>query len=113
MEILRESLGALCLVFGAVFCVIGGSGLLRLPDVYSRIHGAGVVDTLGAALILIGLMFEPAHWTVQMKLLGVVFFLYVTGSTATHALAQAAHASGVEPWFAPEDPQARSEGEES
>ena len=72
-------------------------GILRLPDLYSRMHGAGIIDTLGAANILIGLAFEPAHWTVVVKLLSILFFLYVTSATATHALAHAAWTSGLEP----------------
>lgn len=96
----------LLLVPGSLFCVVGALGLLRLPDVYSRMHGAGVVDTLGAALILIGLMFTHSHWTVVVKLAGILFFLYVTSSTATHALAHAAWASGVEPVVADDAPRA-------
>lgn len=97
MEMAREVSVWLLLCSGAAFCVIGGIGLLRLPDVYSRMHAAGLIDTAGAALILIGLMLEPAHWTVIVKLLVILFFLYVTTSTATHALAHAAWSSGVEP----------------
>lgn len=100
MEILREPLAAIGLVLGAAFCVIGGIGLLRLPDVYSRVHAASIIDTLGASLILIGLMFEPAHWTTHVKLVGILFILFVTSSTASHALMQAANSSGVKPWSA-------------
>lgn len=94
METIREIASWVFLCSGAAFCVIGAIGLLRLPDVYARMHGSGIIDTLGAALILIGLMLEPAHWTVTVKLGGILFFLYITSSTATHALAHAVYSNG-------------------
>jgi multicomponent Na+:H+ antiporter subunit G len=97
MPELREILSWCFLVPGVVFCLIGALGVLRFPDVYSRMHAAGMIDTLGAAGILIGLMFEPEHWTVTVKLVSILFFLYITSSTATHALAHAAWTSGVDP----------------
>lgn len=97
MEWLREVLSWLLIVPGTVFCVIGGIGLLRLPDFYSRMHGAGITDTLGASLVLLGLMLEPAHWTVTVKLAAILFFLLVTGPTAAHALIHAAYSDGFEP----------------
>ena len=48
----------ICLLAGSMFCLIGGVGMLRLPDFYTRGHAAGVTDTLGAGLILLGLMFQ-------------------------------------------------------
>jgi multicomponent Na+:H+ antiporter subunit G len=98
MEVVRELSSWLLLGSGGALCVAGGIGLLRLPDVYARMHGAGLIDSGGAALILIGLMLQPAHWTVVVKLAVILFFLYVTSATATHALAHAAYTSGVEPF---------------
>ena len=97
METLREVTSWAFLLPGAVFCLIGALGLLRLPDTYSRMHGAGVLDTLGAALILLGLLFEPSDWIDRVKLVAILFFLYVTSSTATHALGHAAWTSGYDP----------------
>ena len=48
--------GWILLVLGSFFCFVGALGLIRLPDFYSRVHAAGVVDSLGAILILLGLM---------------------------------------------------------
>jgi multicomponent Na+:H+ antiporter subunit G len=100
LEALREIASWLLIVPGAVFCAIGGLGLLRLPEFYSRMHGAGVTDTLGAALILVGLMLQPADWTVTVKLASILLFLFVTGPTAAHALIHAAYTSGHEPELA-------------
>ena len=97
MDLLREILSWSLLVPGAAFCVIGGIGLLRLPEFYSRMHGAGVTDTLGAALVLLGLMVQPADWTVTFKLAGILFFILFTSPTAAHALIHAAYTSGQAP----------------
>ena len=48
----------ICLVVGSLFAIIGGIGIVRLPDFYSRMHGAGITDTMGAGLVLVGLMFQ-------------------------------------------------------
>lgn len=86
----------LCLTAGAVFCMIGALGLLRLPDLYARTHGATITDTLGAGLILIGLTFQAGLGLVTVKLLIVLVFLLFTSPAASHALVKAAHAHGVD-----------------
>ncbi len=85
----------ICLVAGSLLCVVGGIGMLRMPDFYTRGHSAGLTDTGGAGLILLGLMFQAGLTLVTVKLGMVLFFLYVTSPTATHALAKAAYAGGV------------------
>ncbi len=91
--------GALLLTGGA-FAVIGGIGILRLPDFFTRIHGAGITDTLGAGLILSGLMLQAGLNLIGMKLVLILLLLWITSPTATHALAKAAIASGLEPKLA-------------
>ena len=86
------------LIGGSLLCVIGGIGLIRLPDFYTRMHAAGVIDTLGACLILIGLMFQAGLTLVTVKLVLILFFLLVTSPTACHALADAALSRGLEPY---------------
>ena len=80
---------------GALFCVVGGLGLLRMPDFWARTHAAGLTDTLGAGLILTGLMFQGGMSLVTVKLLMILGFLYMTSPTAGHALFRAAHSGGV------------------
>ncbi len=84
-----------CLLSWSAFCVIGGIGLLRLPDLYSRTHASGVTDTLGAGLILLGLIFQAGFDLVSVKLATIAFFLFLTSPTSAHALAKAAYARGV------------------
>lgn len=98
-----DLLSWVCLVAGAFFCIIGGLGLLRLPDFYSRIHGGGITDTLGAGLVMMGLMFQAGLSLLTVKLVMVLFFLLVTSPTATHALCKAAYASGLKPELKNED----------
>ena len=92
---LVDALSWLLLVSGAVFCVIGGVGLLRMPDFYSRTHAASLTDTLGAGLILIGLMFQAGFGLVMVKLVTILLFLYLTSPTSAHALVKAAYSGGL------------------
>jgi multicomponent Na+:H+ antiporter subunit G len=94
VEAVRELLSWALIVSGGVFCVIGGIGVLRMPEFYARMHAAGVTDTLGAALLLIGLMLQPADWTVTVKLVVILVFLFSTSPTAAHALIHAAYGNG-------------------
>ncbi len=90
-----DILSAILLVTGTLFCVIGGIGVLRMPEFYSRLHAAGMGDTLGSALILTGLMLQAGFTLITVKLIMVLVFLYLTSPTATHALVKAAYAHGV------------------
>jgi len=90
---------------GSFFCVTGAIGLLRLPDFYARLHGAGIIDTLGAGLILAGLMLQAGFSLVTVKLLFVLFFVLITSPTATHAIAHAAYARGLDPVLGRQDDQ--------
>lgn len=82
---------------GSLFLIVGGIGILRLPDFYSRIHAAGITDTMGAWLVLVGLMFASSSILVTIKLLFLLLFLAVTSPLATHALAKAAFMRGLRP----------------
>lgn len=92
-----EIVSSVLVIAGATFAVIGGIGIVRLPDFFCRIHGAGITDTLGAGLILTGLMFLSPHWLVTVKLIAILVLLWITSPTATHALANAALETGLRP----------------
>jgi len=85
------------LIAGSLFCIIGGIGLLRLPDFFSRMHGAGITDTLGAALVLVGLMVQAGLSLLTVKLIMILVILWLTSPTSTHAIAKAARMSGLDP----------------
>ncbi len=85
----------LLIAAGGIFCLVGAIGLLRMPDLYTRMHAASVIDTLGAGLLLLGMMLQAGLTLVTVKLIVIALLLFFTGPTATHALARAAHARGV------------------
>lgn len=85
------------LAAGGLFCVVGGIGMLRMPDFYTRMHAASVIETLGAGLILAGLLLQAGQVLVAAKLLIVGALIFFASPTATHALARAALARGLQP----------------
>ena len=90
MSVVIEALAIACLAAVAFFAMVGCLGLVRMPDLYPRMHAASVTDTLGAGLLLAGLVLAsgPNLLSAKLVLLGLLIFL--TSPTATHALAQAA-----------------------
>ncbi|MGB6230917.1 MAG: monovalent cation/H(+) antiporter subunit G [Litorimonas sp.] len=97
------------LIMGLFLVLAGSVGVIRLPDFFTRLHAAGVTDTLGAELILFALILQchPVDdWQVIAKLLLVAFFLFVSTPTATHAVAHAAYRAGERPklgaWRSPD-----------
>ncbi|MDX1527825.1 MAG: monovalent cation/H(+) antiporter subunit G [Gammaproteobacteria bacterium] len=97
---MSEVLNVLSWVFivtGSFFVFIGAVGLIRLPNFFTRMHGAGVTDTLGAGLMLTGMLLQSGAWIVAAKLILIFLFMMVTGPTATHALAKAALHGGLRP----------------
>ena len=101
MSLLVDVISWACILAGSFFAVVGGIGILRLPEFYSRLHGGGITDTMGAGLILVGLMFhamfDEGLTLVTVKLVMILFLLFVTSPTSCHALASSALAHGVRP----------------
>lgn len=97
MEILLDILSWGLMTVGSVFLIIGGIGVVRLPDVFARMHGAGIIDTLGVGAVFSGLMIQAGFSLVSAKLVLIIVFILFTSPTATHALARAALHGGVHP----------------
>lgn len=95
MNLLVTILSWFSLVLGGVFCVVGAIGLLRMPDFFTRMHAASVIETLGAGLILLGLVLQAGFTLVSVKLLMLGLLILFVSPTATHALARAAMVRGV------------------
>ncbi|MFU8832361.1 MAG: monovalent cation/H(+) antiporter subunit G [Wenzhouxiangella sp.] len=95
-ETLVNIVSWILLLAGGAFGVIGGLGLVRFPDFYTRLHAAGVTDTLCAVLIVLGLALQSGFSILTIKLFLILLFLLFTAPTATHALARAAMIDGVE-----------------
>lgn len=96
-DTIRPTLGGAFCLLGGVLAVIGSVGVLRFPDFYTRLHAASVTDTGAVTLMLVGMALLSPHWLILVKLLAVFIFLFLTGPTASHAIANAAHTAGVEP----------------
>ena len=94
---LRSAAAVISIVAGLFFVLPGAVGVLRLPDFFTRIHAAGMTDTLGAELIIVGLMIQSGFTQLSLKLLLVAILLLITSPTATHAVANAAHHAGLKP----------------
>jgi multicomponent Na+:H+ antiporter subunit G len=97
MPLAVDFLSWVLILLGSFFTIVGGIGLLRMPEVFTRMHAASVTDTLGAGFLLFGLMLQAGFSLVTLKLafiLGLIFFL---GPVVTHALAQAALHEKIEP----------------
>lgn len=100
MTTVIDMVSGLCLLLGTIFCLIGAIGLLRMPDFYTRMHAASVLETLGAGFILIGLMLHAGWSLVTVKLLMIGLLIFFASPTASHALARAAMIRGVQPLLA-------------
>lgn len=98
---MHEILVGILLVSGGVFGLVGGIGLLRFPEFYTRLHAAGITDTLCALLVLLGLIVSVGWGALMLKLLIILLFLLFTAPTATHALARAAFADSLAPGRTP------------
>ena len=79
------------LLLGGIFSIIGGIGLIRLPDFYSRMHASSITDTLAMFLIIAGLMLQGGLSLVTLKLFLIFVFIFLTAPVSTHALANAAY----------------------
>jgi len=90
MMLLRDAVGWLLIGGGCLFMVIGALGVLRMPDVFTRMHAASVSDTFGAGLAFLGMMVMGGFTLVTVKLLFLLAFVIFFGPIATHALARAA-----------------------
>ena len=100
MSAVLDLVSALCLAAGAFFCLVGGIGLVRMPDFFTRVHAASVTETLGAGLLLLGLILKAGLTLVSVKLAIIGILIYFASPTASHALAKAALIAGIKPVLA-------------
>jgi len=93
-----DILSWISIAIGAFFVLVGGIGLIRMPDLFSRMHPAGILDTAGAGFLLLGFMLQSDGWMTAVKLALILVLLLFTSPVATHALAHAALLDGLKPW---------------
>lgn len=109
MSLVIDILTGLCLLGGGFFCLVGGIGLLRMPDFYTRVHAASLTETLGAGLILLGLMLQAGFTLISVKLLMIGLMIFFASPTASHALTRSALIRGLKPKLGPLNPAAQED----
>lgn len=92
---------------GIFFTVVGAIGLIRMPDVYTRMHAASLIDSLGSGMLIAGMMIQAGPSIVAAKLAILYGLIFFTTPVAAHAVAQAALTAGVEPELAEDRRPAR------
>lgn len=93
MLLLMDVLSWALILTGGFFLLTGAVGVMRMPDFYTRLHAAGLTDTMGSTFLLGGLMVQDGFGMVSLKLTLILVFVYFTSPIATHALANAAYAA--------------------
>tara|TARA_B100000886_G_scaffold274051_1_gene197945 strand:+ start:506 stop:862 length:357 start_codon:yes stop_codon:yes gene_type:complete len=97
MEIVLQIISWVLISIGAFALICGAVGVIRFPDIYTRMHAASITDTLGSASILLALIFQSGASLVSAKLALIIIFIFVTSPTSSFSLVHAALSSGVEP----------------
>ena len=96
----------LIIALGIFFFLAGAVGVIRFPDFYSRLHPAGMIDSMGLLLSMSGLALyvlshhglSGTHVLTAIKIMLIVIFVYITSPTATHAIVDAGIRAGLAPW---------------
>jgi multicomponent Na+:H+ antiporter subunit G len=97
MALAQDIVSWALLTAGGLFVLIGGIGALRMPNLYTRMHAASVTDTMGAALVITGVMVQAGLSLATIKLAAILLFLLITSPTSSYALASAALIAGIRP----------------
>lgn len=84
-------------LLGSLFIIAGSLGMLRFPDFYTRMHAAGVTDTLGVELMLLAMILQSDNFTTIIKLFLIALFMLLTSPVSTHAIAHAAWVGRLKP----------------
>jgi multicomponent Na+:H+ antiporter subunit G len=116
IALLVEAASWTFLLLGAFLVLVGALGLVRMPDFYTRLHPAGITDSLGADFILTGLVLQAGFSLVTVKLFLIGAFLFFTSPTSTHAIANAALVAGLKPRHAvvpPRPPEKAAQDKEA
>jgi len=97
LRIILDTISWVLLTAGGFFVLVGGVGALRMPNLYTRMHAASVTDTMGAILVLGGVMVQAGLSLATIKLAAILMFLLITSPTSSYALAHAALLAGIKP----------------
>jgi multicomponent Na+:H+ antiporter subunit G len=97
LEFVRLGVSGLVVAAGLILIAGGALGLLRFPDLYTRLHAANVADVVGSVVVVLGLAIAAPDWSIALRLLLFAALLVAVGPTITHLVAQTAHAAGLAP----------------
>ncbi len=97
LELIIEVASWILILSGSFFVIVGALGTLRFPDFWSRLHAASITDSAGMILLMVGMGLQAGFTLILVKLFIIGVFLFITGPTATHAVANAALVSGLRP----------------
>ena len=97
MNILYHS-GTLLLIIGLPFFLSGTVGLLRFPDIYTRLHALTKADNVGLGCIVCGLPLQSGSWTTTAKLLLIWLLVLLASSASCHLIASSAMDKNIQPW---------------
>ena len=95
---LTQWLGLGLTLLGMPFFLSGTLGLLRFPDIYTRLHALTKADNVGLGLVTVGAMLQAESWVTALKLLLIWLLILVTSATSCHLVARAALRRGIKPW---------------
>lgn len=93
-----EYLSAALLIIGGSFFLAGTLGLLRFPDVYTRLHALTKADNVGLGLIVTGLALQVTSWTIAIKLVFIWLLVLLAGASVAHLVASSALRKGIRIW---------------
>ena len=101
-----------CILLGSFFVVVGAFGLIRMPDVFTRMHAASVTETLGVGFLILGMGLQAGLSLITLKLVFLLALFVFTGPVVTHALAQACLQDGIRPLLSADRRSQRPSGQD-
>ncbi|MEL7091459.1 MAG: monovalent cation/H(+) antiporter subunit G [Pseudomonadota bacterium] len=100
---MTATITAILIILGSLMTLAAGVGILRLPDVFTRMHAATKVGTLGSGLIMAGVAVQFGEPAIVLRCVLIVFFLLLTAPIGAHMIGRAALRIGIEPWTPKKD----------
>jgi multicomponent Na+:H+ antiporter subunit G len=100
VNVILDGATAILVVTGLAFFVAGTVGLLRFPDVFTRLHALTKADNAGLGCIVLGLCLQASSVREVLVLLAVWLLVLLSGVTGCQLIAGRARASGITPWSA-------------
>ena len=92
-----DAISGMLILLGAFFTIVGAIGVVRMPDVFTRMHAASVIETAGLGSLLIGLVMQSETNLLALKLAFILVLVLITAPVAAHAIARGALFFGIKP----------------